>query len=513
MRPPSVRLLKSTGFFVLLLSAWALGSARAERNIRLPSTDVHWRQVESYIEAEPEPGYRHASEAAYEAFRDMKFGVRLHWGLYSIWNLPEESWPFLKMSNERRQEYQELPATWNPQGFDAEEWMAFFERVGMKCFAFTTKHHDGFSLFDTKTRVRQRVNWTAPGGPRIEACDVAYSIMETPFRRDVVAELCAAARRHGLKIDLYFSHPDWYDADFRPYVYHPLQTPHAAELGDINAAALLKRHHQPVTIVPDPTPEESARMIARHRAQLRELLTRYGPIDMMCLDMWLGPGVWPEVRETIKQLRALQPDVMLRARGIGNYGDYYTPERFVPGTKENTDMPWMVIYPLAQSFSYDPDAAHYKGAKWVIDNLVDAVAKGGNFMVGIGPDGDGRFHPAAIAQLEEVGAWLRQNGEAIYATRARAGELWHEGDHIRFTRSKDGRTVYAISLTRPGGKFLLSSVRATPGSTISLLGLAAACPWEAVDGGLSITVPPSIPDAPAYVFKINALTESTASAR
>ena len=85
----------------------------------------------------------------------------------------------------------------------------------MKVFAFTTKHHDGFSMFDTKTRVRQRANWTAPGGAKLEACDTAYSIMDTPFHRDVVRELCDAARRHGIKIDLYFSHPDWYDADFR----------------------------------------------------------------------------------------------------------------------------------------------------------------------------------------------------------------------------------------------------------------------------------------------------------
>jgi alpha-L-fucosidase len=459
------------------------------------------RQVQDYIEPEPNPGYRHAPPAAFEAFRDMKFGVRIHWGLYSVWEQQEESWPFLRMSNERRQEYQQLFTQWNPRGFDAEEWMGFFERAGMKCFAFTAKHHDGFSLFDTKTRVRRRVNWIAPGGPKIEDCDLAYSVSETPFRRDVVAELCAAARRHQIKIDLYFSHPDWYDADFRPYVYHPLQTPHAAELGRIDPGTLAKRQARPPVIVPDPSPEETARMIARHRAQLRELLTNYGPIDMVCLDMWLGPSVWPAVRETIGELRQLQPDVMLRARGIGNYGDYYTPEKFVPGARENTGMPWMVIYPLAHSFSYDPDAKNYKGAKWVIDNLVDAVAKGGNFMVGIGPDSQGRFHPSAITQLEEVGAWLRTNGEAIYATRPRAREGWHEGD-IRFTQSKDGKTVYAIALARPDGKLLLSSLRAEPGSSILLLGSDRPCSWQATAGGLAIAFDPGTPASPAYAFRI-----------
>jgi alpha-L-fucosidase len=485
-----------------LLAVNLAAAAADPRDLRLPASDNHLRQVQDYIEPEPQADYRHASPAAFEAFRDLKFGVRIHWGLYSLWQLPDESWPFLRMSNERRQEYQELPAQWNPRGFDAEQWMSFFERSGMKCFAFTTKHHDGFSLFDTKTRVRRRVNWTAPGGPHLEDCDVAYSVMETPFHRDIVAELCAAARRHQLKIDLYFSHPDWYDADFRPYVYHPLQTPHAAELGRIDAAALARLHGRPVTIVPDPSPEETARMIERHRAQLRELLTNYGPIDMLCLDMWLGPGVWPMLRETIKELRQLQPDVMLRARGIGNYGDYYTPEKFVPGASERTGFPWMVIYPLAQGFSYDPDAAHYKGAKWVIDNLVDAVAKGGNFMVGIGPDGQGRFHPAAVSQLEEVGAWLRANGEAIYATRPRPGEAWHEGNDIRFTQDKEGKSVYAIALQRPAGNLILSSVRAAPGSEITLLGPNRACTWRATAAGLAITLPPGTPPSLAYAFRI-----------
>ena len=137
-----------------------------------------------------------------------------------------------------------------------------------------------------------------------------------------------------------------------------------------------------LVIVPDPTPQQVDRMVARHRAQLTELLTRYGPIDMMCLDIFWGPKVWPQLRETILKMRELQPDVMLRARGIGNYGDYYTPEGFVPASKESTKMPWFVIYPLGSSFSYESDAAKYKGAGWIVRNLIDATAKGGNFMVG-----------------------------------------------------------------------------------------------------------------------------------
>ncbi len=462
---------------------------------RLPITDVHYRRVRSYIEQQPVPGYHWASDAAYEALRDLKYGVRLHWGPYSIWGRSGESWPFLVMSWEERQQYQQLYRTWNPDGFDAGEWMDLFAESGMKMFAFTTKHHDGFSMFDTQTRVRQRVNWAAPGGWRIEPCNLAYSIMETPFRRDVVKELCQAARRRGIKIDLYFSHPDWYDADFRPYGFHPLQVPSSPKLLTEWETETKVRLGDRMVMAPDPTPEETRRMMARHRAQLTELLTNYGPIDMMCLDQWLGPAVWPQLRETILHIRRLQPDVMLRARGIGNYGDYYTPEGFVPGSPENTDMPWFVIYPLGSSFSYEPVAENHKGAGWIIRNLVDSVAKGGNFMVGIGPDGRGRFHPTAIAQLREAGEWLKISGEGIYATRARTGELWSEGEHVRFTRTKDGRRVYAYALEWPGEQMILRTVRARPESVIRMLGYSEPLSWrQDPERGTVIELPAALQD-------------------
>ena len=178
-------------------------------------SDGHLKEVKSYVELDPVPEYQHASEEAYENFRDLKFGIRIHWGVYAMWAKDDASWTLYHASREEKQQYNELYKGWQPKGFDAEEWMRFFERSGIRIFAFTTKHCDGFSMFDTKTHVKQRANWTAPGGPRIESCDLAYSIMETPFRRDVVKELCDAAHRHDIKIDLYFSHLDWYDADFR----------------------------------------------------------------------------------------------------------------------------------------------------------------------------------------------------------------------------------------------------------------------------------------------------------
>lgn len=450
--------------------------AQAPKRLRgFPSSLLKY---EPYVEEMPVPGYAWAPTSAYEAFEDMKFGARIHWGIYSIWHRGAESWPFLGMSFEDRQAYNNLYRTWNPAGFDAKRWMDVFKESGMKMFAFTAKHHEGFCMFDTKTRVKKRANWTAADGPKIESCDLSYSIMETPFRRDVVKELCDAAHKRDIKIDLYFSHPDWYDADFRPYVCHPFQVPSSAQwMTQADLEMTRQRLGSHAVIVPDPTDAEVKRMMERHRAQLVELLTNYGQIDMVDLDMWLGPRVWPELRKTVMKMRELQPQVMLRARGIGNYGDYYTPERVVPGSKEASDKPWFTIYPLGTDFSYEPDATKYKGVKWIVHNLADAVAKGGGLQIGVGPNSHGEFHPEAIRQMKGAGAWLKVNGEAIYATRPREGTLWSEGETVRYTRSKDLRFIYAIFTEWPGTEIVLKSVCPHPGSKVTFLGSPRELAW------------------------------------
>ena len=410
------------------------------------------------------------------------------------------------MSYAKKEAYNELYKTWNSTGFDAEQWMRLFQESGMKMFAFTTKHHEGFSMFDTHTRVKKRVNWTVPGGPTLEDCDLAYSVMETPFHRDVVKELCDSARRHGLAIDLYYPNPDWYDADFRPYCYDPITVARGSSASaspKVDQAGL-------VYYAPPATPEETARMMSRYRAQLTELLTNYGKIDMVCLDMWLGKEVWPQMRDTLLALRKIQPDVMFRARGIGNYGDYYTPEEYVPKGKENTDMPWFVIYPLAENFAYDSNMSHYKGGEWILRSLVDTVAKGGNFMVGIGPDGDGKFAPPAIENLKTAGDWLKANGEGIYATRPREGDLWQEGKDIRYTQIKDHRTIYAFALSWPGPVLTLKAVRPRPSSKVYLLGYSTPLEWTYTpEAGTVIQLPAELQDPDKHQqffvsgFKIN----------
>ena len=494
-------------FLFAAISDFAFGQkSGSAMNYKLPKSDVHYICVKDWIEDNIDIGYHHPSPSVVEAFRDIKFGVRIHWGLYSVTEQGGESWPFLKLSNEKKQAYQELYKTWNPTGFNAEDWMKLFSENGIRMFAITTMHHEGFSMFDTKARVKKRVNWVAPGGPVLEDCDLAYSIMETPFHRDVIKELCDAAHRYGVKIDLYYSHPDWYNADFRPYNYHPLQIPDVKEHPELYGNAV----REPYIVVPNPTPDEEARMMAYHREQLTQLLTNYGKIDMICLDQWLGKKVWPQMRQEMKDFRKLQPDVMFRARGIGNYGDYYTPEGFIPGNKDNTDMPWFVIYPYGKSFSYLKND-DFKGVAWIIGSLTDIVAKGGNFMLGIGPDAMGRFDPKVVQAIKETGAWLKVNGEAIYATRPREGDLWKEGDSIRFTCTKDKKTIYAISRGWPGKVLIINTVEPKKGSEIFLLGWAKPLKWEYdSERGLKIFLPDGLqeeskrPCKMAWSFRISA---------
>ena len=202
------------------------------------------------------------------------------------------------------------------------------------------------------------------------------------------------------------------------------------------------------------------------------------------------------MRETILKMRSLQPDVMLRARGIGNYGDYYTPEGFVPSSKESTKMPWFVIYPLGSSFSYESDSTKYKGAKWIVDNLVDTTAKGGNFMVGVGPNAAGSFHPTAINQLREAGKWLRINGEGIYATRPRPGSLWTDGNNLRFTRSKDNRAVYCFALSWPGKALEITSFEPNQISSVEMLGYPKKLDfrWDPARGSV-VSIPDDLQQA------------------
>ena len=442
-------------------------------------------QIEKWMPQEPDADYRHASPAAIEAWKDRKFGMRIHWGVYSVLGI-EASWPMIVVdaTSDFRQLYSTLYEVFNPTDFDAEEWAALAQRAGMTYFVITTKHHDGFSMWDTRTKVRALRR--RPGSDAVDPWYISYSIMDTPYRKDIVGALAQAFHKRGLGVGFYYSHIDWNDPDFRWDKFSPLYDPDYTKESD---------------------PEAWARFINREREQLRELCSNYGPLEELSLDMGWPEAAWPDMVRIVKMMRELQPDVLMRWRGVGPYGDFDTPEGWVPYSPSDTRIskPWESIVQLGSWWAYGPNSV-YKPKEWLVSTLVDVVAKGGNLMLGVGPMANGRFPPEAVARLEYAGAWLRVNGEAIFKTRP--WNVFQEGEDVRFTRSKDGKYVYAISLKWPGEKLLLRSVRALKGSTITMLGIKASLKWHQDKDGLVIEIPPAIarnrPCEKAYAFKIAA---------
>jgi len=431
-----------------------------QRAIKGPKSSDHYQEYATEVD----PDYSHASPDAYEAFKDFKYGLRIHWGPYALYD-DNASWIINEKPFKFQGMYHDLYKTWDPAGFNPGEWVDLMTRSGFTFFVFTTKHHDGFSMYDTKTKVKKRPAFFGADTGNIEDCDLYYSIMETPFKRDITGELVKVARKAGLGIGLYFSHIDWYDADFRLGQWHPLYDTSYSRETD---------------------PEAWDRFVTRHRSQLKELLTNYGKVDMVSLDMYFDERSWPDMQQTMKELREIQPDVMFRWRGIGNYGDYYTPENYIPDDPDNetVTMPWQVIHTLSErpTFSYEPDPA------------------------GVGPDMAGNFHPKVVEILEEAGDWLKVNGDAIFNTNP--WEKNKEGDRIRFTSSKDGEFVYLIHLGWPGKQLKTRYLRADSNSDITLLGVDKPLVWKQNEDFLVVNLPDNLqnekerPCRFAYVLKV-----------
>jgi alpha-L-fucosidase len=447
--------------------------------------------------------YVHAGSEALERWWDMKFGIRIHWSLYAIMGLGGESWPLCRPNEYLparhaatfRAQYEEQYKSWMPSQYDARQWCDMFQRAGLKFFTLTAKHHDGFSLYDTKARVRRRRVHVGPDAGKIVPCDLAYSIMEGPYRRDIVRELTTEARSRGLGIGLYYSNIDWFDMDFRIDDY----------MG------------RDWSYNPQSAPEGFARLIARHRAQVLELCSNYGPIDMLSMDTYFADfgrkwDMHKRIHETVKLARRLQPNLLFRNRNTEPFGDYCTPEGTVPPDPNDPEttvgLPWKVIYPGGDTFSFKW-GDNYKPASWIISNLVDIVAKGGNFQVGYGPGPNGEWDPIIVRRLEQVGDWLKANGEGIFATRP--CQVWREGENVRYTRAKDGKTVYAFLLNwqNTTAQVRLTGVRAKSGSQVRMLGVDHSFKYAQDPHALTIEVPADLlantrlPDANvALAFKI-----------
>lgn len=365
-------------------------------------------------------------------WQDLKFGFMIHWGFYSQWGVVEswsicsEPWIDRHGANyvDYVRDYQALNKTFNPVDFDPDYWASVASEAGMRYVVFTTKHHDGFCMFDTK--------------------ETSYSIADAscPFssnkNADVTAALLKAFRKKSFMTGLYFSKADWHHQD---YWAPEWATP------DRN-----------VNYDPSLYPERWQRFCDFTYNQIKELTHNYGDIDILWLDggwirpensltdeyrQWLGCNGWIQDIDMPKiaaMARENNPDLIIVDRTVhGKYENYMTPEQQIPDTL--LPYPWETCMSMGNSWSYNKND-EYKSTNVLIHYLVDIVAKGGNFLLNVGPGPDGKLPEEAVKRMKETGAWMRVNGDAIYDSKP---VYPYSDGNLRYTQGKDG-TIYAIVL-------------------------------------------------------------------
>jgi len=314
--------------------------------------------------SEPPP-YTKVDPEAMSHWRARKFGLFIHWGP-NCQKGGEIGWSRQGPRRGRSKEgtgtipmeiYDNLYKTFNPTLFDAQEWAQIAKDAGMKYMVFTSKHHDGFSMFDSAV--------------------TEYDIMSTPFQRDVVKELSEACKEKNLQFGVYYSPRDWYHADFAT-----------------------ERHDA---------------YLSFYMAQLKELVTNYKPLMVLWFDGLDSPReLWKDVPErSFELLRNAQPDIILNNRG-GLPGDYDTPEQHIGGF--NRTRPWETCMTIANQWSWKPND-QTKSIKQCIQTLLRVVGGDGNLLFNLGPRPDGTFEPEQVARLREMGQWLQQYGNTVYGTR------------------------------------------------------------------------------------------------
>ena len=422
-------------------------------------------------------------------FENLKFGLFMHWGPYCQWGCIE-SWPLVEADTwarpdglpawtERgkdlarfRQDYWKLNETFNPQGFEPERWAELAERAGMKYVAFTTKHHDGFCMFDTRTTNYRSTYTDCP--------------FHTNPRANITREVFDAFRARDFGISCYFSKSDWHCPHYwcRDFPYP-----------DRNVNYDIAER-----------PRIWEEFIALVHGQVEELMTGYGHIDALWLD---GGQVRPpkqdiRMADMAATARRHQPGLIMVDRTVGGaYENILTPEQKIPA--EPLGQTWESCLTMGNGWAYRP-GDQYKPTRELIHMLVDIVAKGGNFLLNIGPDPDGRFAPDAILRMNEIADWMAVNARAIHGTRAVAP--YKEGN-ICFTRRD--KVVNAIVLAEEGmdeppATIALSALRPAPGSDVRMLGCERPLEWSMTGDAAVVTMPSeSRPCEHAWVLEFTPL--------
>ena len=411
-------------------------------------------------------------------WRDARFGMFVHWGVYAVPAGEYEGQKYKRIAEWimdsakiPREDYEKLAAEFNPQKFDADLWIQTAKNAGMKYFVITSKHHDGFCLFD--------------------ANNTDYDIVDaTPYGKDVLKALSEACRRHGVKFCTYYSIMDW---------HHPAQLPAKVEDG------------RPTW---NPTRIEEGQKEAYTeymKAQLHSLVTEYETQVLWFDGEW--PAWWTneDGHALYEWLRELNPDVIINNRvgagrtGMSGFskegsfaGDFGTPEQEIPDKNMASD--WESCMTMNDTWGYKKDDQNWKSTKTLIRNLIDIASKGGNYLLNVGPMADGSIPSASVERLREIGEWMAANGESIYGTSASPIDQPAWG---RVTQNSDGSTVYLDLFDWANDGQL--SVEGLPGqvSGATLLDGGKKVDFAHEGNTLVMDLPSSAPDPIASVIRLN----------
>jgi alpha-L-fucosidase len=417
-------------------------------------------------------------EARTAWFRDAKFGMFIHWGPYSLANA-EASWPIMRPEpgGISQDEYVNLYKRFNPTQFDPAAWVRLAQQAGQRYMVFTTKHHDGFCMFNSAL--------------------TDYKITNTPYGKDVTAMLVKAAHEANMPIGLYYSPPDMHNPNYR------------------DTAKLVKDSWHG-----DPERLQWADYLDYMAGQLHELLTNYGRVAVIWFDGLDCPYKYDPWR-MLPLIRRLQPKTLVNDRlGLpADFGSSAFEEGVPKGVPTTTgalqsltygsraslsEAPppehfrlWEECMTINDTWAYNKNDQHYKSTKELVQTLAEVASKGGNFLLDVGPTPEGTIQPEFAERLRAMGKWLKVNGDSIYGTTY--GPL----QNLPFgkTTAKGGTVFLHVFDWPSAGTLQLSGLRGTL-SAVSLLATGEKLQFKQDSSGVTISVPPAAPDQNDSVIRI-----------